>query len=85
LYRIYSTEEFAGKERPEAVVTEDSNAGYEFFRSIGSRNGISCASAKGKSNLKTAIGKLDRGMALVIADGAAGRIYAGFISEIQQE
>lgn len=32
LYHIYSTEVLPGKEKPETVIVEDSNAGYEFFR-----------------------------------------------------
>ncbi|MCI9487403.1 MAG: hypothetical protein HFI64_10620 [Lachnospiraceae bacterium] len=71
LYRIYSTESFSGKEQPEIVVTEDSNAGYEFFHAVCKENGIVCTSAEGKSNLKTAINKLDKESALIIADGSA--------------
>ncbi len=31
LYHIYSAEILLGKQRPEIVVVEDSNSGYEFF------------------------------------------------------
>lgn len=71
LYRIYSVETFSGREKPETVVVEDSHAGYAFFHAICDENGIACHSAEGKSNLKTIVGRLGNGHALVIADGAA--------------
>lgn len=71
LYRIYSVKAFSGKEKPEAVVVEDSHSGYEFFQTVCSENGIACTSAGGKSNLKTVVSKLNRELTLVIADGAA--------------
>lgn len=71
LYHIYSTEVFDSMEKPETVVVEDSNSGYEFFSAICDKSGIVCVSAEGKSNLKTAMDKLGSESALVIADGAA--------------
>lgn len=71
LYHIYSTEEFTAKKMPEAVVVEDSNSGYAFFHAICTDNGLSCISARGKSNIKTAVSKLGKESTLVIADGAA--------------
>lgn len=55
LYRIYSGTSFLGKVRPEAVVVEDSNSGYEFFKAMCDGNGVFCTSAGGKSNLKEVI------------------------------
>ena len=57
LYRIYSVEAYSDKQKPEIVVTEDSNSGYEFYRAVCDENGIACTSAGGKSNLKTVMGK----------------------------
>mgnify|MGYP002509701623 CR=1 FL=1 len=71
LYRIYSTESFSPKIRPESVVVEDSNSGYEFFSEICEKNGTACISAGGKSKLKTEINKLGKESVLVVADGAA--------------
>lgn len=71
LYHIYSPETLSGKERPEAVVVEDSNSGYQFFRTICDENEIFCTTAGGKSNLKTTVAKLKKTPTLVIADGAA--------------
>lgn len=71
MYRIYSTEVFFSKHKPEAVVVEDSNSGYEFFYTVCAENGIRCTSAGGKSNLKSAVSKLGSEPTLVIADGAA--------------
>ncbi len=70
LYRIYSTEEFTGKQRVEKVIVEDSHSGYEFFQSVCAENDIACTSAGGKSNLKDAVSKQDKPV-LIIADGAA--------------
>lgn len=71
LYHIYSAEAFSGGVRPETVIVEDSNSGYEFFHAICNEHGMDCLSAGGKSNLKTAMNKLEEGSVLVIADGAA--------------
>lgn len=71
LYRIYSVEAYSDKQKPEIVVTEDSNSGYEFYRAVCDENGIACTSAGGKSNLKTVMGKTGGKSILVIADGAA--------------
>lgn len=71
LYHIYSAEAFSGGVRPETVIVEDSNSGYEFFHAICNEHGMDCLSAGGKSNLKTAAYKLGKEPALVIADGAA--------------
>lgn len=70
-YRIY---DFGKSERyplrPESMIIEDSNSGYEFFSSI-SEN-MPCVSAKGKSNIFHILceKKFDR-HTLIIADGAA--------------
>lgn len=71
MYRIYSVESFYGEMKPEAVVVEDSNSGYEFFSEICAETGIGCISAGGKSNLKTTVSKQENESVLVIADGAA--------------
>lgn len=71
LYRIYSAGAFSGRQKPETVVVEDSNAGYEFFDNVCGKRGIACVSAGGKSNLKTVAGKFGKERILVIADGAA--------------
>ena len=71
LYHIYSPEAFSDRQKPEIVVVEDSNSGYEFFGAICGENGIDCTSAGGKSNLKTVANELDKEQILVIADGAA--------------
>lgn len=45
MYRIYSTETFTDKQKPQNVVVEDSNSGYEFFHAVCEENGINCISA----------------------------------------
>jgi len=70
MYRIYSPQTFSGKVKPEMVVVEDSNSGYEFFRSVCMEHNMNCLSAKGKSNLKQAVSQR-REQILIVADGAA--------------
>lgn len=49
-YRIYGDSEFKG-EKPELVIVEDTNSGYEFFHLLCKKSGIKCISAGGKSNI----------------------------------
>jgi hypothetical protein len=70
MYQIYSPETFVGKTKPDTVVVEDSNSGYEFFHSVCTEHGISCLSANGKSNLRQTVPR-ESGQVLVIADGTA--------------
>lgn len=70
MYQIYSLETVFGKVRPDMIVVEDSNSGYEFFRAVCLEHNISCLSAKGKSNLKQTVPQSQEQI-LVVADGAA--------------
>jgi hypothetical protein len=78
LYQIYSSETFAGKVKPDTLIVEDSNSGYEFFKTVCMEHGVACLSAKGKSNLKQMV-LHGAGQVLVVADGAAigSEIYQG--------
>ena len=50
MYQIYSnTKKLPVK--PGKLIVEDSNSGYEFFKSVSEEKGILCESAGGKSNL----------------------------------
>ncbi len=69
-YKIYSTELTDNKIKPEMVIVEDSNAGYEFFYSVFKEHGINCLTAKGKSNLIKMTSQQSQEI-LIIADGAA--------------
>jgi len=73
--RIYNEQfqlypESRGKNiRPDKVVVEDSNSGYEFFRHV---FGEKCVSANGKSNVKKYLMSQDKSqITLAIVDGAA--------------
>lgn len=57
--------------RPDLVLVEDSNAGYQFFSDFFSKYDIPCISAQGKSNIYSELLNQDYSTALVIADGAA--------------
>ena len=57
--------------RIQKIVTEDSNAGYEIFDHIATKNHISCISAQGKSNVFSQLANRTADRVLVIADGAA--------------
>lgn len=70
-YHIYGRPQPHEEIRPDVLITEDSNAGYQFFSGVCSEK-VTCISANGKSGI---LGKMkeygsDR-IILVIADGAA--------------
>lgn len=75
--RIYS--EFAAlykdatiePRKPDVVVVEDSNSGFDFFSHVCRKHGIRCISAQGKSNIYGVVNALKDERVLVIADGAA--------------
>lgn len=69
-YRIYSNEQSLPIS-PEKIIAEDSNSGYEFFKSVSDESGISCVSAGGKSNLFTSLDETREEEVCIIADGAA--------------
>lgn len=69
-YRIYGDAGFSG-ERPDLVIVEDSNSGFEFFSVLCERSGVACVSAGGKANIYRLILESDARKILVIADGAA--------------
>lgn len=70
LYHIYSGCEDTSV-RPDKIVTEDSNAGYEFFSNVCADKGVICESAEGKSNLFSVLENENDKEICVIADGAA--------------
>lgn len=71
-YHLYRAEGNNQTIKPEKVITEDSNSGYQFFQGICAReNQIACVSAQGKSNIFAAIMRQPYEKILVIADGAA--------------
>ena len=70
IYRIYSNNsDFPIK--PQKIITEDSNSGYEFFKSVSLEKKISCESSNGKSNIFSMLKNVDNEEVCVIADGAA--------------
>lgn len=72
LYHLYRTESRNLAVKPRRVVTEDSNAGFQFFRAVCEQSGqIACESAGGKSNLFAVVNKQPDEATVVIADGAA--------------
>lgn len=57
--------------KPERIITEDSNAGYEFFKAVSEERGILCGNAAGKSNLFAALDGIGTEEVCIVADGAA--------------
>ena len=57
--------------KPNKFITEDSNAGFEFFQSISAEKGLQCESAGGKSNLFSVMKSVGKEEICVVADGAA--------------
>ena len=56
---------------PEVIITEDSKAGYEFFKSVADNKGIKCISAEGNGNIYDVINGYPNENVVLIADGAA--------------
>ena len=71
-YRIYGETILDQEIYPDAIITEDSNSGYQFFKSICEKSKIVCLTSGGKSGLLLTSRKLDsEERVLLIADGAA--------------
>lgn len=80
LHRIYPDDLLRAKERPNVVIVEDSNAGYDFFAHYYQGSNISCISANGAGKIFEMMQRSYNGNTVVIADGAAfgaqmGRVY----------
>lgn len=67
---------------PEIIITEDSNAGFEFFDCLCRQSGIICMSAHGKGNILRLVRKNTNRRVAVIADGAA---FGAEIEELAEE
>ncbi len=67
--RMYA--ELPQVERPEVVIVEDSNSGFEFYQALCGKSGIRCISARGKSNVFSELLACRDERVLVVADGAA--------------
>lgn len=70
MYHIYSSE-LNIPVMPEKVIVEDSNSGYDFFKSVCDEYSKTCVSAGGKSNLFAEVEKSGNEEVCVVADGAA--------------
>lgn len=71
-YHLYQEADYHQTIKPEQVITEDSNAGFQFFQAVCEKSSrIMCISAQGKSNIFAAVVKKSDEKILVIADGAA--------------
>ncbi|RGI59981.1 translation initiation factor 2 [Ruminococcus sp. TM10-9AT] len=66
-YQLYNLQENEDIQ-PDLIVTEDSNSGYEFYRTL---FGETCFSAEGKSNILPYLQKNQNKEILTIVDGAA--------------
>lgn len=72
LYHLYQKEDYRQTVKPEKVVTEDSNAGFQFFQGVCEQSDhMTCISAQGKSNIFSVVTSHLSDNMLVIADGAA--------------
>lgn len=50
-YHLYQLTDYSQSVKPETIITEDSNSGFQFFQGICRQGGrITCISAQGKSN-----------------------------------
>lgn len=71
MYQIYSRESVLDGLRPDTIVVEDSNAGFQFFDFVCSRSGTKCISAGGKTKIFRLLCDRREEKVLAIADGAA--------------
>lgn len=71
MFHIYEKDNYAEEIRPDLVIAEDSNAGFQFFDSVCEHNNIQCISANGKSNVFQMVNKCNSKNMLIVADGAA--------------
>ncbi|MBR0308605.1 MAG: translation initiation factor 2 [Mogibacterium sp.] len=70
LYHIYTEHRKGNTIRPDAVIVEDSNSGYEFFSNLSEGKGYNVVSAGGKSKIFDYMQTCD-GKVVIVADGAA--------------
>lgn len=71
LYRIYPVPDPGLLPlKPERILVEDSNSGYEFLRAVSAENDVLCESAGGKTKIFSALQET-KDEVCVIADGAA--------------
>ena len=70
-YRIYGNLSPEAEIHPKQVITEDSNAGYQFFQKVCEDNEIKCVCTGGKSKILQAARDASGTDILLIADGAA--------------
>jgi hypothetical protein len=73
IYRLYGETISIDGISPSIVITEDSNAGYEFFSHLAKEKGIECITANGKSNIVDILKEMGNNYQsiLAIVDGAA--------------
>ena len=70
MYHIYPlNQELSCK--PDKIIVEDTNSGYEYFKAISKEKNIVCESAGGKTKIPEMIGKAGTEETCIIADGAA--------------
>lgn len=70
-YRLYGVDTYKNVVKPELVITEDSNSGYQFFSQVCKENQLKCESMDGKSNVFHYLNMHKNKKILVIADGTA--------------
>lgn len=69
-YQIYE-DGFLKEIVPDLVVVEDSNSGFEFYKTVCDKYGIKCCSSYGKSNIIKKIKDFQSINILIVVDGAA--------------
>lgn len=69
-YKLYDKNTLTIK-KPELVIVEDSNSGFQFFNHICGKFNIPCISASSKSKIYSTVLKSSQDNIMIIADGAA--------------
>ena len=71
LFHIYGEHRHGITVKPEVLIVEDSNSGYEFFKGINRDKKYDVESAGGKSNIFSKVYNIFDKTVVIIADGAA--------------
>lgn len=70
-YHLYGDQEYVSSVVPDQIITEDSNAGFQFYKNVCRLKEKNCISAQGKSNIFAIAAGVGDIETVIIADGAA--------------
>ena len=86
-YRLYAKEGSIKPVVPDTIITEDGNAGFQFFQSVCEQSAreVTCIPAFGKSNIFQSLKDKADGKTVAVVDGAAFGPEMDKVSKLLQE